>query len=132
MTEQDRFHLGDLLTVTTGRMFAPDSFDGVYQVLRHLCGEPVSTHQIPLALDAMKPQVLDQHGWLTGLEPPPEVSGADALTGWLARMAAEHGEFHNLRPAPEAWGSHDPVEDFVALGGDPSSVIPVELPADRS
>jgi hypothetical protein len=125
--ETREFHLGDLLSITDGRLLSPTHVTGVGLLLSYMCGEPVMTHQLSLAAGAMEPQLLDQHEWLRGFGPPTGVDVPD-LIAWLDWAVKEHGEFHSVRPAPEAWGSHDPIEDWVNQGGDPSKVIAVELP----
>lgn len=127
MTDTKDFHLGDILSITDGRLLSPNHITGVGLLLSHMCGEPIMTHQMPLAADAMLPHLLAQHEWLTGLGPP---KGADVLDmmAWLAWAVEEHGALHAVTAVPEAWGSHDPIEDWVNQGGDPSRVIQVEMP----
>lgn len=42
------FHLGDILTITTGRLVSPRHMEGVYDILNWMTGEDLLvTHQIP-------------------------------------------------------------------------------------
>lgn len=41
------FHVGDILSVITGRLVSPTHMDGIYAICSHLAGESVMTHQLP-------------------------------------------------------------------------------------
>lgn len=122
----ERFHIGDLLSVTDGRLLSPTYISGVGCLLSHMAGESLMTHQLSLAIGAMKPELLDQHGWLQGVGPP---KGADVpdLIAWLDWAVQEYGEFHEVQPAPHAWGMHDPIQDLHNQWPD-TPVIAVEVP----
>lgn len=111
MTETRSFHLGDLLSITDDRLLSPDLIDGVYNILNWMTGDQLMTHQLPLAADAMKPDLLQQHPWLAEITVP-DLHGEAEVVTWLATAVAEHGEQHEVAPAPLAWGSHDPIRDF--------------------
>lgn len=123
-----KFHLGDILSVTDGRLLSPTHITGVAALLSHLAGEPLMTHQLSLAAGAMRPELIDQHAWLCGLGPP---KGADVpdLISWLDWAVREHGEFHEVTPAPLAWGRHDPIQDFRNQSPNAETIV-VELKAD--
>lgn len=110
MTTQ-RFHIGHLLSVTTGQLLTPQpDISGVYEILNHMTGDSLMTHQLPLAADAMTPELIQQHPWLEGLMPP--AKDDETLMSWMAEVAQEHGEHHDVESAPLAWGTHDPIQDL--------------------
>jgi hypothetical protein len=111
MTTQ-QFHLGDLLSITTDRMLAPWGMKAITHLLNHMTGDTLQVFQLPLAADAMRPELLQQHPWLTGLTPP-EGDDKAALLVWFDRAIARHGEHHDVEPAPLGWGTHDPIQDFI-------------------
>ena len=43
------FHIGDILSVTTGRLVSPRRMDGVYDILNFMTGDNLFTHQLPRA-----------------------------------------------------------------------------------
>ena len=55
-----RFHLGDILTVTTGIFMCPTRMDGLYRILNHLTGDNLMTHQLPRAAEECKPWLRHQ------------------------------------------------------------------------
>lgn len=61
MTTTREFHLGDVLSITTGRLISPRGIEGVYDILRFMTGQDLFTHQLPRAMTEMKPRLLAQH-----------------------------------------------------------------------
>lgn len=47
MSGLKQFHIGDLITVTTGRLVSTRHMDGVYDILNWMTGESLFTHQLP-------------------------------------------------------------------------------------
>lgn len=111
MTDTRTFPIADVLTITTGRLLAPDLMTSVYRVLDFLTGDQLMTHQLGRALEARRPQVIEQHPWLGELHAPP---GDDALL-WVGAMEAEHPEVE-LSPIP-GWEHRDPIEEAVEMFG---------------
>jgi hypothetical protein len=56
------FHIGDVLSVTTGRLVSARHIDGVYDILNFLTGDNLFTHQLPRAMNECKP-------WLRSMFP---------------------------------------------------------------
>jgi len=105
-----KFHVGDVLSVTTGKLLGPNKMDGLYEILRHLCGESIYTHQIPRVLPQCGPLVLKQHPQLAA------VTGdgvtAESYQQWLAGVVAEFGELLDIEPLAD--GDHysiDPISE---------------------
>ena len=121
----ETFHIGDLLSVTTGRLVSPDGMGGVYRILNHLTGDNLFTHQLPAACRIAEPYLLDQHPWLLGIDLPDELSSLDLLQEFLTSIERTHGARHSVAPMPpEAWGHHDPIADLLLLtNGKPVIVV---------
>lgn len=105
----ERFHLGVVLTMTTGKLLC--SMDEVYRIAQHLTGEPVWTHQLPRVGRESRPHLLAQFPALasvTGDEVTP-----DNYAAWLYDRVSEHGEFLDVAPLPEhAHESIDPLSEL--------------------
>jgi hypothetical protein len=107
-----------------------DGLPELADVLSHMTGDSIMTHQLPLAADAVKPDVLAQHQWLNGLTVPDTVTDEAAAKRFLAEVARIYGEWHELEPAPLSWGQHDPIQDFTnQYPGTP--MIAIALPEDE-
>lgn len=101
------FHVGDLLSVTDGRLVSPNHIGGVYEVVDFVTGEAHMTHQLPRVCETVRPWLLDQHPWLADVvfdfEIPDGAEREEAqqiVFGWLAGVVATHGEMHEVTPMP--------------------------------
>lgn len=60
-TQQTKdFHLGDVLSITTGVLVSFRSMEGIYDILNFMTGDDLFTHQLPRATDECKPHLLEQ------------------------------------------------------------------------
>ena len=123
------FHIGDLLSIVQDKFVCPDGIAGLEAVLSYMTGDSIMTHQMVLAADAVKPDVLAQHPWLKDVTVPDSVKDEATGRAFLTLAAAEHGEWHELEPAPLSWGQHDPMADFTNQYPN-TPVIAVDLDAD--
>jgi hypothetical protein len=108
MTATKTFHLGDILSITTGCLVSPRHIDGVYDILNHMTGDSLSTHQLPRASRECEGPLLAQHPDLAGIEVPDfSVYARDdverAVADWLAAQVAVYGETREVAPL----GEHD-------------------------
>jgi hypothetical protein len=73
------FHISDVLSVTQGRLLSTRGMDGLYDILRYLAGEPVSTNQIPRLLAEAQPCIIRLHPFLEGSEIKTAIADLDRL-----------------------------------------------------
>ena len=122
MTATKTFSLGTLLSMSTGILLT--DFPAVHEAIETLAGGPVWTHQLPAAMNALRPALISQYPWLDQITPP-DLGDEEACAAFLAPLIEEHGDRHALVAAPAGWGS-DPFADAVAaMGGDASRVVHV-------
>ena len=100
MTETKTFHVGDILTVTTGKLVSPRHMDGVYDILNWMTGDNLFTHQLPRASDECAPSLRAQHPDL-GAVAAPEFAAEEAVWTWLAEQVAAYGETREVAPLHE-------------------------------
>lgn len=55
-----KFHISDVLSVTTGRLVSTRHMDGIYDILNFLTGDNLFTHQLPRAMDECRPWLRTQ------------------------------------------------------------------------
>ncbi len=121
----ETFHIGDLLTVTTGRLVSPTHMDGLYQLVDYMTGVPHFTHQLPRAAEACKPHLLKQHPWLAQITVPDGVTGKKAVRVFLDTVAADFGEHHEVAPIPDGeYMPREPLSELAEMVGH-DRVIPV-------
>jgi hypothetical protein len=149
MSEQTtrQFSLRVILTVTTGRLLTErkgphnNGIGDLYEILNHLTGDSLFTHQLGRAGEACKPYLLQLF---------PELSMVNAclnkLDGWLAVDRSECGEGikmwltelkmmfpeikdnYDVSPLPEGWTSIDPMIELESRVGK-GRIITVAAPA---
>lgn len=123
MSAAKTFPLGTVLSITTGRMLAPNGISGVYEILNFMTGDSIYTHQIPRVCAECKPVLLKQFPALAEVD----VSSVTE-ENWEAFL---QGLAQRLPPAfdvqPMAPGEHyeiDPVSELAEMIH-PSKIIVV-------
>lgn len=119
-----RYHLGDLLSITTGALVSPDHMQGVYRICDGITGEEHFTHQLPRAARTIDPYLREQLPWLDEIAVP-EFTGPDEVWPWLVAMVARYGEYHEVAQMPlGAYVGRNPIEELTEMVG-PERVISV-------
>lgn len=122
MTATRPVPLADVLSVTTDKLLSRRHLDGIYELLRHMTGQDVYTHQLGKVAVACAPALIDQHPFLAGLKPPNGLDRSD-LYAWLINTERTHGEMVDVTPLSE-WTYRDPIEDAAdAVGADKVWVV---------
>ena len=119
-----KFHLGDVLSITTGRLVSPRGIDGVYDILNHMTGDNLFTHQLPRASDECKPFLAKQFPQLAEIN----ASGVNPQNHktWLAEQVAKYGEEFEVEPIPaDAHEVKNPMVEAAEMMGGPEKVIAV-------
>lgn len=127
-----RFHLGDILTVTTGGiLLSPRLMDGMYDILGWLAGEPVWTHQIPRVVREAQSIVLAQHPDLADVVVPEFAEPREqTVPAWLAEQVERFGEHRDVAPmSPVDHTSVDPLAEFrMSYPDKPVIVVTSDVP----
>lgn len=120
------FHIGDVLSITTGRLVSPTHIDGVYDILNYMTGDNLFTHQLPRAAEQCKPELLRQHPALAAVDVS-EINETN-WQWWLDEQVAAFGESLTVEPlCPADYEHQDPIEELTAkIGKD--RVIVVSAP----
>lgn len=122
------FHIGDILSVTTGRLVSPRHIGGVYDILGWMSGESLMTHQLPRVSEECEGPLKEQHPDLAEVVVPESVKSEETLLFWLAEVTERYGV---TRPvSPLASGDHtyiDPIAEIKMIRPD-MPIIGIELP----
>lgn len=84
------FHIGDVLSITTGRLVSPRHIEGVYDILGWMSGESMFTHQLGRVAKEAAPVILAAHPRLAEIVVPE--LGPDTFQAWLDEQIAIYGE----------------------------------------
>ena len=111
------FHIGDILSITTGRLVSPRHIEGVYDILDYMTGDDLTTIALPRAAEECAPYLLEQHPDLASVEVPETLSGMNQVKSWLGGVALQYGETRPVAPLPAAaHESLNPFEELARMG----------------
>ena len=121
------FHLGDVLSITTGLLVSPRHMEGIYDILNFMTGDDLYTHQLPRATGECRPILLRQHPQLAEVAVP--TLTPETWEGWLLEKEACFGSFLDVLPlAAGEYLAIDPIKELEAMVGE-EKVIVVALEA---
>ncbi len=120
-----KFHLGDILSITTSKLVSPRCMDGVRDILNFMTGDSLLQHQFKRASDECEPFLLEQFPQLKGID-----FSDITPENWRSRLNEEVARFgeelivHDLPPG--RYKFRDPVEELVNMRG-AGKVIVVDI-----
>jgi hypothetical protein len=120
-----QFHLGDVLSITDGRLMSPRHMDGIYDILNFMTGDSLFTHQLPRAMKECQPYLLKQHPQLAGIEIGPITP--DTFKSVLESLCAEYGEYLMVDALPKHAHEFIDPESELAETIHPSKIIKVQV-----
>lgn len=125
-----QFHIGDVLTVTTGRMVSTRGFTGLYEILDYMTGKEILTTSLTDTMQECKISLLDQFPQLDTpemlfavgelIEMAHTKSGKEAknllVLGWLSKLmcgkyGAKYEEMLDVKPLQKR-ADGNPAEEF--------------------
>ena len=126
MAERRHFHLGDVLSITTGRLLSPDRIGGVYEILNYMTRDNLFTHQLGRASEECKPWLIRQHPQLAEIVVPETVPDNDWMA-YLSTLVEKYGYELPVDPIPhDDHRKVDPVTELRELRPD-AEIITVEI-----
>lgn len=87
-----QFHIGDVLSITTGILVSRDLIGGVYKILNWMTGENLYTHQLPRVRHEAAPVLLEKYPALAKAQAEAEAVTPDSINNFLAKMEARYGK----------------------------------------
>jgi hypothetical protein len=115
MTETKQFHIGDVLSITTGALVSHDHMGGIYSILDWMTGETLFTHQLPRALEAAQPVLKEAFPTLAEIEFPKYLEGGekDAIFTWVDTQGELYGELWEVPKLAEGvYVPMDPISEY--------------------
>lgn len=133
MTATRTFHIGDILSVTTGKLVSPAGMGGIHGLLDFMTSEPLMTHQIPRAVDECAPSLREQFPDLAAAPVPEDFGGSEqSVLLWLSGLEIIHGEFREVAALrPEDHTYIDPITELRSMAPN-AEIIAIEVPGSES
>lgn len=104
------FHLGEILSVATGKMLSLRGMSGIYDILNYMTDDNLFTHQLPRASDECKPRILEQYPQFKDIVVPKFENKTDFVR-WISIQTAIYGENLVVEPLL-AHEKIDPIEEL--------------------
>ena len=97
-----KYHLGDILSITTGHLVSPRHIDGVYDILNYMTGDNLYTHQLPRGSRECKLELLKQYPQLAGVDTSTMTPSSSKVNWkrWLDEQVTRFGEYLEVIPLP--------------------------------
>ena len=125
--ETKDFHVGDVLSITTGRLLSPSGIGGVYEILNWMTGESLFTHQLPRVGREAQPVLRAAFPQLESANAIAHTITADNYKEALAEFVRRFGETLAVPKMPP--GAHAEKGPFAELAEmvDPDRIIGVRI-----
>ena len=94
-----KYHLGDLLSYTTGRLTAPDKMTGVRRLAEGVTGEPMTEIGLLKTSNVIEMHLVAHHPWLLEISAP-DFTEPGQVMPWLDRQVERYGEWHEVPALP--------------------------------
>ena len=123
-----KFHIGDVLYITTGIPLSRNHIAGVYEILDHMTGVPLMTHQLPRARETCRGPLLQQHPDLENIVVP-KLSGQDEVNRYLLTLENAFGSpYRMIYPLPKGiYEQMDPITELKSMRPD-AKILTVKCP----
>lgn len=135
-----KFHIGDVLSVSTGYLVSKNHIGGVYAVLNFMTNDSLSTLALVRACKVCRPALFSQHPWLQSpemdqefakLEAAIQTPGADVelvAMELVANMSKKHGEEIEIEPLPKgSYKAVSPETELNMMGVNPDKLTRIDI-----
>lgn len=128
MSQQSKdFHIGTVLTITSGKLISPDHIGGVYEICDWMTGEPTFTHQLSRVSREIEGPLREQHPDLAAVEVPEGLDSWDKVNAFLGALYPKFGKKVPVVPIGAAdHTSIDPIAELKMIKPD-AQIISVNL-----
>lgn len=124
------FHIGDILSVTSGRLVSPDHIGGVYNLLGWMVDEDLMTHQLPRVSEECEGFLRDLFPDLAGVDASSAVITSEAeCATWLASLEPDFGTHREVPRLPRVdHTAIDPITEIRLRRPDAQIITLGDLP----
>lgn len=113
------FHIGDVLSITSGKLVSPSHIGGVYDICDWMSGESNMTHQLPRVSREIEPELHRQHPALSAVEVPAGIDSESKVHAFLSTLYPQFGEHVEVAPLDPTDHTHiDPIAEIKTMRPD--------------
>ena len=102
MTATKTFHIGDVISITDGRLVSPDGMSGVIEILSWMTGEQLTTIGLLVVASECSTYLREQFPELADVVIPDWVDSDETATAFLATLSSRLGEHVEVTRTPRA------------------------------
>ena len=114
-----KFHILDVLSITSGKLLSLEKMDGLYKILNFLTGEDLYTHQLIRASKTCKPYLLKTYPVLVD---PLVESAIGNLSAMLSHLKDTHMSDEVIKLAIKGWA----VKYVYPVTGEYIEILPLD------
>ena len=112
MTETKEFHIGDILSILSGKLVSPKHVGGIYEICDWMTDSQNMTHQLPRVSREIEPQLRGDFPDLAAVDVPPGLDSENKVLDFLAGLGlGETREVERLRDR-EHHTAIDPIAEI--------------------
>lgn len=112
MSETKTFHIGDILSVLSGKLVSPKHIGGVYEICDWMTNRANMTHQLPRVSREVEPQLREDFPDLAAVEVPSGLNSEEKVLDYIASLGmGETREVERLRD-PADHTDIDPIAEI--------------------
>lgn len=108
------FHIGDILSCTTGRLLSPTGMSGIYEILNYMTGDDLMTHQLVRAAKVVEPVLKAAFPDLAGVTVPEFDGDVDKISAWFDEQVRIYGETREVEPLA-VWQHRNPLVELAEM-----------------
>lgn len=119
-----KFHLGDILSVVTGKLLSPTGMVGIYDILYYMTGHDLATPQLLNASRECKSKIFEQYPSLKKINAS-QVNRQNYKI-WLDEQISQYGQYLDILPLPQgSYKTTGAVRELRTMVGNDKPIIVV-------
>jgi len=105
--EKRSFHVGEIISVTSGLLLPPNGMSGVHALISFMVGHDCFDYMLAEYREPCMNALLEQHPQIAELESMDDVGAgglsSDKIAGWLQKQVDKFGERLEVEPLKGQW-----------------------------
>lgn len=118
------FHVGDIISITSGRLVSPRHMDGIYDIIKYMTGDSLFTHQLPRVAEECEGPLGTQHPDLVEVEIPDGLDDPALFKSFIKTLEQRYGKTRPVKPLEVGQHTHvNPMEEACDMVGAENVIV---------